>query len=291
MMEASVALVNKVIIEQPKYRRFWEEEKGNWKGYDSPVLDLQGTKVLNRDDSGTIPVVGVLGDSHANHVAPRFNKLFEDAKRQEKPFPMVLFRTRDANPPLSCRDKHADDLAFILSKKPKVILYSTNWPQFIRPGDKSGNHGPNPKCCNSYMDDCGEYQTWEDADRLLSTFQDEIAGLVKAGIKVFVATINPEGAEFDPRKMVNGNAVIAPPVRLSAFRKQHEKLLSKIESAVKDAGATLIDYSDNQCWDDLCDPIAMREGYPIMTDKDHFLPFMVRYYLHVIDQVVEAAYE
>jgi hypothetical protein len=46
-------------------------------------------------------IVSNLGDSQANHVAPRFHKLLEDAKWQEKPFPMVLFRTRDGTPPLS----------------------------------------------------------------------------------------------------------------------------------------------------------------------------------------------
>jgi hypothetical protein len=74
-----------------------------------------------------------------------------------------------------------------------------------------------------------------------------------------------------------------PPVRLSTFRNKHDKLLSKIESAVKDACATLMDYSDNQCWEDVCEPIAMREGEPIMIDTDHFLPFMALNYLSVID--------
>jgi peptidoglycan/LPS O-acetylase OafA/YrhL len=291
--EASVDLVRKGRIGA----HVWFGEK-TWKEYDRKISKrIAGgfeLKVLNRNESGNVPVVVVVGDSHANMIAPRFIKLFEDATRQQKPFPTVIFRTHTGTPPLSCRnDTHPDDIAFLKSMKPKSVLYSTNWPQFLRPGDKSGNNGPNPKCCTvEYSDDCGEYQTWDDVDLILRKFQDEISGLVANGMKVFVATINVEGVEFDCRKMIDGNSVkLPPPVRLSMFRKKHEKLLSKIETTVKDAGATIIDYSDNQCWEDICEPVTMREGEPIMFDDDHIRAYTARNYLSVLDQVIDAAYE
>jgi hypothetical protein len=227
-------------------------------------------------------------------LIPRFTKLFEDAKKEQKPFPMVIYRTRNGYPPLSCKsDAHPGNIAVLKSMKPKSVLYSSNWPQFIRPGNNSGNNGPNPRCCTAaYRDDCSEYQTWEDADLLLAKFHDEVKGLVSDGIKVFVATINPEGAEFDPSRMIDGNTVkLATPVRLSTFRKKHEKLLSKFEKAVTSANATLIDFSDNQCWEDICEPVTMREGEPIMFDDDHIRPWIARNYLSVLDQVVKAAIE
>jgi hypothetical protein len=289
LLETTVAQVRKASLESS---RDWFDMP-NWQGYDTPDIEYQGIKVLNRDDSGNVPVVIVFGDSHANMLAQCFSKLFEDARRDQKPFPMVIFRTRDGSPPLSCKyDTYPGDIGFMKSMKPKSVLFSTNWPQFIRPGEKSGDNGPNPKCCNYYLDNCGEYQTWNDADLLLAKFRDDVKGLVADGTKVFVATINPEGVEFDPSKMINGNAVkLATPVRRSTFRKKFEKLLGKIESAVTEANATLIDYSDNQCWEDICEPVTMREGEPLMYDDDHFRPWIARNYLSVLDQVVNAAYE
>ncbi|OQR82403.1 acyltransferase 3 [Achlya hypogyna] len=231
----------------------------------------------------------VLGDSHAEMLRPRFKLLLDEAVAAMAPFPTMVFLTVGGNPPLGCFRDHDAHVGTVLKMQPKVVLYSTDWPQFIRPGGTDA-HGDNPPCCRAgYHDDCS-YQSWVDAQTLVNNFRDEMLLFKALGIKVFAATMNPEGAPFHYNNMLQGGAVVATaPVRLSEYRRQHGRLIAMVEKAIVEANATKIDYADNQCYEDLCQVVSMARGEPVMKDNDHFRPYYAKYYLSVVDQVVAAA--
>ncbi|KAF0711446.1 hypothetical protein As57867_005258, partial [Aphanomyces stellatus] len=247
-----------------------------------------GVKVLNLNNSNQLVVV--LGDSHANMVAPRFSHLFELAKNESNSFPQVMFRTRDGTTPLACTESHAADVAFIKATKPKAVMYISNWIQFLRPGGK--NPSQLPPCCKAGYKDTCDYQSLQDVQVLIQRMADEIHEFVQLGIRVFVATANPEFDVYSHQStfLLNGNQVgnVEPIIR-SDFRRKHETLLGLLENATVAAHATLIDLSDNQCFEDKCQVISMKEGEPPMKDSNHIRPYFARHYLTVLDQVVHAA--
>ncbi|KAF0717379.1 Aste57867_2326 [Aphanomyces stellatus] len=247
-------------------------------------------KALNLDSASGRTVV-VLGDSHANMLAPRFKRLFEVAKANGAPFPIVYFRARSNTPSLSCTGQdHASDIAFVEKIKPDVVFINSNWIQFLR-GDGDGLVAKaDPPCCRSgYADPC-LFQSMADVRELVRRLQGNMAAFAAVGTKVFCATVNPEGDAFNFRNMLNGGQVAAiEPVRRSTFRNKHDRIISLVEQAIASANATLIDLSDNQCHDDLCQVVSMREGEPVMWDANHFRPYYARNYLTSLDSIVQAA--
>ncbi|RHZ02122.1 hypothetical protein DYB35_013047 [Aphanomyces astaci] len=249
-----------------------------------------GIKVLN-GNATSAPLVVVLGDSHANMVAPRFAKLFQVAQETNQPFPQVMFRTFDGTPPLACIPWHAANVAFVQANKPKVVLISSNWVQFLRAGAKDRTKlSKTLTCCKiGYQDEC-ENQSEADLLALVNHLENDIKAFVASGIKVFVATTNPEGEMFHPTKMLSGSTVLpTPPVSLAAFRQQHKVMVDLIEDATKAANATIIDFADNQCFQDVCEVVSMKEGEPVLKDSNHIRSYFARNYLTVLDQVVTAA--
>ncbi|RHY26197.1 hypothetical protein DYB32_007813 [Aphanomyces invadans] len=265
-----------------------------YEGYNEPLSE-DNMKILNRQGT-RLPTIVVLGDSHANQLMPRFKRLLElavaaDPVNGAAKFPVIVFRSANASPPLACNGRHGGDLDLLRDTKPKVVFYSSNWIQFWRAGGGPGTTASlTPRCCvPGYQDSCA-YQTLADVQAMANTFQAELAGLVQAGTKVFVAAINPEGPEFSGRNMLNGNNVGAvAPIRRSTFRQTFAPIISILETAVANANATLIDFSDNQCWEDVCQVVSMAEGEPVYKDKDHIRPYYARNYLSTVDVVVEAA--
>ncbi|KAF0688548.1 Aste57867_19838 [Aphanomyces stellatus] len=260
---------------------------GNWTRYNSSTgISNDGVFALNINTSA--PVLYILGDSHSVVLGPRFTKLYEDATTTNAPFPMVVLSQIHGTPTLSCASTHVNDLYLIKMLKPKAVLYSMRWPIYFHPTGTGPAHNP-PNCCAATRDSC-DYMTWADARALLDEFQAEVAGLVRQGIKVFVATINPEGPEYHFENMLNGNAVgNTSPVNRTTFRQSMQPLLNMVESAIVAANATIVDYSDNQCWGDVCEVVSTSLGEPIYRDTDHFRSYYVRNYLSVLDQVVHAA--
>ncbi|KAF0717380.1 Aste57867_2327 [Aphanomyces stellatus] len=250
-------------------------------------------KLLHENGHLTHTLV-VLGDSHANMLAPRFQRLLQVAILQNTSFPVVYLRGRSGTAALACNAKtHASDAAFVAQTNPKVVLHVTNWIQFLRGGGGDGQPAAaSPKCCMAGYGDACRYQNWADVDALINQFEAEMASLVRQGIKVFVATVNPEGPEFDWKNMLNGGRVAAVgPVSRAAFRQRHERVITRVEKAIAAANATLIDFSTDQCDGDVCHVVSMREGEPVTWDSNHIRPFYARNYLTSLDQVVRAALE
>ncbi|KAF0688770.1 Aste57867_19659 [Aphanomyces stellatus] len=75
------------------------------------------------------------------------------------------------------------------------------------------------------------------------------------------------------------------PVRRSDFQRENAHLLHGIAAAVADINGTLLDYSDNLCWEDTCETVN-GQGEPVYADDDHIRAFSVRNYVSVLDQVV-----
>ncbi|CAK4707898.1 unnamed protein product [Aphanomyces euteiches] len=253
---------------------------GQW-GYGDRSLNLgQGRLVI------------AVGDSHASQVKPRFLKLYNDhmAAKKSSPFPSILFKSFNGVPFLSCSPTYEPILAMIKRVRPKVVLHSMNWPQFLRPGGKDSDEiVGGPQCCrSSYRDNC-DYQRPKDIPALIQQLQADLTELTSLGIKVFVATLNPEGKQFEPNHMLSGDDVgDIRPVSKSKFRQQHKELIDLVETAVAAANATLIDYADNYCWEDVCQ-VVDHYGRPIFKDSDHLTSTFVYRYLSVVDQVIDAA--
>ncbi|ETV65409.1 hypothetical protein H257_17870 [Aphanomyces astaci] len=66
-------------------------------------------------------------------------------------------------------------------------------------------------------------------------------------------------------------------------------MVDLIEDATKAANATIIDFADNQCFQDVCEVVSMKEGEPVLKDSNHIRSYFARNYLTVLDQVVTAA--
>ncbi|RHY28237.1 hypothetical protein DYB32_006120 [Aphanomyces invadans] len=172
---------------------------------------------------------------------------------------------------------HAGDLALIEEVKPKVLFIVTNWVKFLRAGGLQDNGSSPPCCAPGYVDSCPN-QSRKDVDTLVTLFEQEISAFVVSGIKVFVATVNPAGSEYHHSNILNGNAVEAC-------------IRELVEKAIRNANATLVAFSENQCVDDVCHVVSMKEGEPVFKDNDHLRPYFARNYLTSVDQVVQAAWE
>ncbi|KAG9399609.1 hypothetical protein AC1031_011996 [Aphanomyces cochlioides] len=242
--------------------------------YASPLGTWRNTDAVM--NLGQDKVVIAVGDSHSNQVKPRFLRLFNDrrAATNSSHFPTVVFKTLDGVPSLPCMNDYRPIFEMIKRVHPNVVLHSMNWPQFLRPAGKDS-------------DELCEYQRPKDVRALMNQLQDDLAKLTALGIKVFVATLNPEGKQFDPKNMLNGDDVgDVRPVLRSEYREEHKELIGLIEAAVAGANAALIDYSDNYCWEDVCQVID-EHGRPIMKDNNHLTSTFA--YEYVVDQVIDAA--
>ena len=61
-------------------------------------------------------------------------------------------------------------------------------------------------------------------------------------------------------------------------------MYNRLNQAIIEGGATIIDYSENLCYDDLCQVIDPY-GRPVYKEETHFQNYVVRDYLDVLDQV------
>lgn len=130
-------------------------------------------------------------------------------------------------------------------------------------------------------------QSKKDIDKLFNIFTKNIKEITELGIKVYVATLKPIGSEFNPVNMYNDQGVIAEnirPIRLSDFLKKSLFLYNRLNKAILDAGAQIIDYTKNLCKEDLCNVLDYR-GYPINKEESHPNNYVIREYFDVLDEV------
>ncbi|RHY26447.1 hypothetical protein DYB32_007656, partial [Aphanomyces invadans] len=265
-----------------------EWEKGlSFLNATSPYGYHTHAQVLNPGHEANGLVI-VLGDSHADMIKPRFVKLFEDATAAHQPFPTMVFKTEFGRAPLSCQAATALDVEMVLKAKPEAVLYAFHWEQYLRPGGAvtEGLHTP-PPCCKSMFDDDCKYQTPADADALLAEWQATVANMTHAGIRVYVVQEHVEDGKFYYVYWLNGQSVKEGPgpVSLDAYRNVHRPMMAKIEAATTNAGATLLDFSDDLCWNGQC-YVTNGQGDPVYGDSNHLRASTARTYLSVLDAVV-----
>ncbi|OQR88186.1 acyltransferase 3, partial [Achlya hypogyna] len=233
----------------------------------TPLNDMQ----LN---PGKEDVLFVIGDSHADMIKPRFYQLL--LNRGPAAMPTIMYKSKSAVPSLACEPgAYSANIELVKALKPKAFLHVTYWQYYLRAfgGAEGAAHNP-PMCCSSRSTCDG--QTPADVTTMIETFTRDMAELTRLGVKVFVATLSPEGPEFDPENMVQGSGVgKTAPVSLSEFRAKHKELITRLEGAIHAANATIIDFSKNQCDEDVCQVID-QYGNPIMKDTNHFRPSYAR---------------
>ncbi|RHY77535.1 hypothetical protein DYB28_004515 [Aphanomyces astaci] len=233
-----------------------------YEGYTEPLTE-DTMKVLNRRGTSLPNVILAVAADPVNGAAK---------------FPTIMFRSANGSPPLACNSRHGGDVALVRDLQPSVVFYSSNWIQFWRAGGGAGSvpsaTGRPPASGTRTRPGT---QVCSRGGAMADMFQAELAVLVQSGKKVFVATVNPEGPEFSGRNMVNGNAVgTVTPIKRSVFRQTFASVISILERAVANAQATLVDFSANQCYQDLCQVEPMAEGEPVYKDKDHMRPYYVK---------------
>ncbi|ETW06940.1 hypothetical protein H310_03051 [Aphanomyces invadans] len=255
----------------------------------SPYGYYPHAQVLNPDHESNGLVI-VLGDSHADMTKPRFLKLYDAAVQAKRRFPTMIFKTEFGRAPMSCEAATDVDIAMVKAMKPQVVFYNFHWLQYLRPDAPTGTPpSANPRCCKSLYESC-PYQTQADADELVRRWKEQVKQLVALGIRVFVAQQYVENSRFYYVYWLEGNTVkaVPPPYVRSQFEAEHDHLLSVIANATHEANATLINFSDNLCWEDLCQ-VVNGHGEPVLADDNHIRAYTARNYLSVVDQVVEAA--
>ncbi|KAF0708176.1 hypothetical protein As57867_006412, partial [Aphanomyces stellatus] len=214
-------------------------------------------QVLNPGHESTNGLVIVLGDSHADMIKPRFLKLYQDATANNESFPTMVFKTNFGRAPLSCEADTPLDLDMVKRMKPQVVFYSFHWLQYLRPDAPATDPlADDPRCCHSLYESC-PYQSPRDADELLARWTRDVKSLTAMGIKVYVAQQYVEDAKFYYVYWLEGDhmkKVLGPVIR-SEFQKTNAHLIDGISSAVAEANATLLDYSDNLCWQDKCETV------------------------------------
>ncbi|ETW06945.1 hypothetical protein H310_03055 [Aphanomyces invadans] len=267
-----------------------EWEKGlSFLNATSPYGYHTHAQVLNPGHEANGLVI-VLGDSHADMIKPRFVKLFEDATAAHQPFPTMVFKTEFGRAPLSCQAATNTDFAMVKAMKPQVVFYSFHWLQYLRPEAPVGTKDTaDPRCCKTLYDSC-PFQTQADADELLQRWQAQVQELVALGIRVFVAQQYVENSKYYYVYWIEGDKVkaVPPPVLRHEFESTHDHLLTAIANATHEANATLLNYSDNLCWDGECQ-VVNGHGEPVYADDNHIRAYIARNYISVVDHVVTAA--
>ncbi|OQS06503.1 hypothetical protein THRCLA_01457 [Thraustotheca clavata] len=252
-----------------------------------PTYD-EKCQLLNPDNEKN-GLVMVVGDSHADMSKPRFVKLHEDAVKAKKPFPTVVFKTRFGRALLPCRPEYYETIELLKRIKPQVAMFVVHYMQYLNPGAPEDQpYVAPPQCCFIEYTTCKE-QSMDDVREMLNQYQADLSELAALGIKVYVVDQGPETYWQCPESWVNGNQLVMPlKVSRASWAEEYKWLYDPLHAAIAGANATLLDYTDNYSDGDevfMTNP----DGWPVMSNHNHLAAHTARYYLSVIDQVIDAA--
>lgn len=265
---------------------------GDWSEMPLPFEQIPGTsnystmaggKVLNDGDPR---VVVVMGDSHANMLAHRFIKLYEDAKTQKREFPTIVYKAINGAPAVPCNMvSYTNNIEFVKRIKARVLLHVQAWAWHIDPKPNSENE-PVPQNLRCY-----NQASIPEAKLVVDKFFQDMKELRELGVEVFVAVPNAYDSSFDPRGMFDVNGLREDrikPFNQSVFASKFPWVIKVVNEGIAASGVRAIDLTDNYCVDGMCD-VVDRYGNPIFKDWDHFRPFFARHYAQSIDITVETA--
>eukprot|EP00300_Choanocystis_sp_HF-7_P020714 c20658_g1_i3.p1 GENE.c20658_g1_i3~~c20658_g1_i3.p1 ORF type:complete len:817 (-),score=167.69 c20658_g1_i3:146-2596(-) len=252
--------------------------------------------VLNQVEDESHPTVVVMGDSHGCAICPRFVNLVNEASKTGARMPSIYFGTRNGMPFFPCTNRNGlsqfEVFMLELARLRPTVVVVVNSFQWIRVTSQSMDTSDLPlRCCPTINPDDACDVPLGHSLAVMKRFSEILAVLVSAGIKVFVGTENPSSIAFKPALMRSALGVsedFPKSIRLSEFRAANKDMLDRIQQAVSDAGATLLDFADNMCLEDVCNVLDPR-GRPIMRDSNHFRPFFAFEYADVLDVAVHAA--
>jgi hypothetical protein len=85
--------------------------------------------------------------------------------------------------------------------------------------------------------------------------------------------------------MKDGNGVIMKnlePVKLSEFRNTNKQSIELLENTIKSVGGNIVDFSDHQCWKDICE-LLVPSGITIMRESNHYSKEYGTYWASAVD--------
>lgn len=271
----------------PGLEDYWQNTKGVPRS--SPYYTGPDGRIFN---DGRDKKVFFIGDSHAEMAIFRAHHLMSITKPEN--FPTVILSIKFGSPfVFPCYHEHttpedfANNYKIIKQMKPYSVFIASFYDAYINSGPEEEDQLHDKIFCCHVLFLCS-CQSRKDIEFLFNEFSRNIKEITDMGIKVFVATLKPEGKEFNPKYMYDSNGKIIEenikPVRLSEFLKKKSFLYNRLNQAILEGGATIVDYSENLCYDDLCQ-VLDPYGKPVYKEESHFQNYVVRDYLDVLDQV------
>ena len=264
----------------PGLEDYWDSTAVYWTSPDSRVFN-----------DGRAKKVVFIGDSHAEMAIYRAHHLLRVVGAEN--FPTVILNINfgssfifpcihEHSSPADCKRSYD----FIKDVKPYSVFIASYYDAYINSDYEEEDELHDQIVCCHVLFSCS-CQSKKDGEHLFTEFSKTLKELTSIGIKVFVAALKPEGKEFNPKFMYDENGVIderIKPVKLSEFIKKKSYLYNRLNQAIIEGGATIIDYSENLCYEDLCQ-VVDPYGKPVYKEESHFQNYVVRDYLDVLDQV------
>ena len=270
-----------------KLSHLTKAEEYNWTEYLKGEPDLYGSRAVFND--GQLRKVVLLGDSHAEAALFRAFHLIKVVKPENFPTNHLIWEHHSVNTNYQQHITPNDIKAnwdFIKELKPYSVFIAAYYDFYINSGpeDEDKLHDE-IICCHALFSCSG--QSRKDVEYLFNDLTKNIKEITSMGIKVFVAALKPEGKMFNAKNMYNEKGVIEEnikPVRLSEFLKKKSYLYKRLNQAILEGGAKIIDYSENLCYEYICQ-VLDPYGWPVYNDESHINRYVLRDYVDVLDQV------
>ena len=238
---------------------------GDW-GY-------RGDRVVKGD---TPKAVLFFGDSHMQHYWPRIEKLLAE---RAAPLRTVIFKTTGGCAPVPGIDRKSlecsrfVDEALKIAARPEVdtVVIAASWVGFVTRPDYF-RHGDESRTPLKVLA--------PDSEWVLNGFEDSLRKLTAAGKRVVILLSSPRGVAFDPKSLIDREAIIVrvnalpapvPRAELSALAAPIDERIKRIAARV---GASVIDPADWLCSAQSC-PTA-EGGRLLYKDDSHLRPDFAR---------------
>lgn len=109
------------------------------------------------------------------------------------------------------------------------------------------------------------------------------------GAEVSSIAVDIEYSGLHPLNMFDFNGIIQQnikPFRLSQFKNNYKLVIDGFENAMREGNVSIIDLSDNLCWEDSCEVLSP-SGYGVYVDENHYTRLYSLHWLSVVDHLTE----
>lgn len=260
-----------------------EQAIGDWEYPGSAIYkaNLNGYKLTG---SGTKTVL-FIGDSHAEHYWPRFEKLTTTQRTTTKNIAFTTYGGCLPFPHVNINGKQCDTFlanALNYAKQPEIdtVVFSAFW-------DGSYFNGL------YFLSNVQGYNAieWDNSNgaKAFQGFTDSIKELIQQHKKVYIVLSNPADPNFDPKHMMKRSYLggftlqFHDPSRQEFVKRTHN-ITTKLRSIAQETGAIVIDPVPYLCNDITC-PSLTPDGKPHYKDDHHIRPFFARDYITYLDTI------